>query len=180
MTRHKQQATVVKYLLLLPLLALAQPALAARTQLGVFGSWAALRDTRPTLTCFVIAEVPNTLTGKRRGPNYVTVAIAPRRGIDAQVHWAAGFPIDSTYPVSLTAGTRHFALLPRGDSAWAADPATDAQIVNSLRRLRSMTLKARSRRGSSVTEQLSLEGFSAAFDTAQSACSLSSKPSTQP
>lgn len=152
-------------------LVLAQPALAARAQLGVFGAWAALRDTRPTLTCFVIAEVPNSLPGKRRGPNYLSVAIAPRRAIDAQIHWAAGFPMDGDHPVSLTAGGHRFTLLPRGESAWAPDGATDAQIVNSLRRLRSVTLSARSVRGTQVSEQLPLEGFSAAFDTAQSACS---------
>ncbi|QCI79448.1 hypothetical protein E6W36_07530 [Hankyongella ginsenosidimutans] len=97
---------------------LAQPAQAARTQLGVFGAWAALRDTRPTLTCYVIAEIPNSLSGKRRGPNYLSVAIAPRRGIEAQIHWAAGFPIADEHPVSLTAGDRRFTLLPRGESAW--------------------------------------------------------------
>jgi len=157
-------------LLFLLLLALAQPAQAARSQLGVFGAWAALRDTRPTLTCYVIAEIPNSLAGKRRGANYLSVAIAPRRGIEAQIHWATGFPIADEHPVSLTAGDRRFALLPRGESAWAPDAATDAQIVNSLRRLRSVTLAARSLRGTQVAEQLPLEGFSAAFDTAQSAC----------
>lgn len=157
-------------LLFLLLLALAQPAQAARTQLGVFGGWAALRDTRPTLTCFVIAEVPNSLSGKRRGPSYLSVAIAPRRGIEAQIHWAAGFPIDGGHSATLQAGARQFGLVSRGESAWAPDGATDAQIVNSLRRLHRITLMARSVRGTQVEEQLPLEGFSAAFDTAQSAC----------
>lgn len=148
------------------LLVIASPA-AARDSLGVFEGWGAFRDARPA-RCFAIAEPAGSGRGDWRP--FASVANWPARGTRGQLHIRLSRARAARTPVTLTLGSRRFALIAGGADAWAPDQRGDAAIVAAMRSAERMSVTARDERGRVFTDSYRLRGAATAIDAAALGC----------
>ena len=153
--------------LLLALVLLASPVLAARTSLGTFEGWGAFRDDSPA-RCFAIAQPVRGGGGKWRP--FASVATWPQARVRGQVHIRLGREKLASAPVSLTIGDRRFAMVAGGADVWAPDPRIDAAIVAAMRSAPSMSIATRAATGAGFAETYALKGAATAMDAAALGC----------
>ncbi len=146
---------------------------AGRISLGVFDGWGAFRDdgdaaqapaTPPR--CFAIAEASS---GNQRGA-YATIGFWPGARLRSQLFVRLGTAAQTGRPVVLAVGERRFALVARGDGAWAAHARMDAAIVAAMRGARSMGISATGRNGARIIAGWRLAGAATAIDAAALGC----------
>lgn len=156
-----------RLLSLVALFALAAPAL-ARDSLGMFGNWAAFRDSAVP-RCYAVAMAdPSTL--KRDYQPYADVAIWPRQQVRGQVHFRLSRKLAANAPIALSIGGQKLALVGGGGDAWAADKRMDAAIVAAMRSATEMTVSARGADGRGFSNTWKLQGAATAIDAAQIGC----------
>lgn len=145
----------------------AAPA-SARDNLGVFGNWAAFRDSAVP-RCYAIAmAAPSTL--QRQYQPYASIGTWPKRGVRGQVHLRLSRQIAGGTPIVLIISGQRFQLSGGGGDAWAADKRMDAAIVAAMRSAGSMTVSARGADGRGFTNTWDLEGAATAMDAAAVGC----------
>jgi hypothetical protein len=132
----------------------------ARTALGVFEGWAAVRDDRPR-RCYAIAE-PRGGSGA-----YATVAV---RGGLSTVHFRLRRARLPQSPVLLAIDGRKYRLLGGRIDAWAADARADAAIVQAMRGDGWMWITAQAPNGRFFTDGYALSGAASAIDAARLGC----------
>jgi len=149
-------------------LALAPAPAAARTALGVFGSWAAFRDATPR-QCYAIAA---PVQRHRRAPQqpFVAVADRPARDTRSQLHVRLRDARGPDAPITLSIGDRHFRLIGTGADAWAADARADRAIVAAMRGGPSLSIETVDSRGRPMVDVYRLEGAATAIDAAALDC----------
>jgi hypothetical protein len=143
------------------------PAL-ARESLGVFGSWAAFRDTAPP-HCFAIAA-PVQRHPRARWAPFVAVADWPARGARGQIHVRLRATSKPGAPISLSIGEAHFRLTGSGPDAWAADAGADRAIVAAMRGGSSLSIETTDSRGKPLVDVYRLGGAATAIDAAALGC----------
>lgn len=149
----------------------------ARTIIGTFGDWAAIRQDGPEPMCYIIAEperTRSTVSNMRRGAASLSVGLWPNRGSGEQLQATFGFDVNGQRDVTLAVGSRTFKLVPEGEVAWASDSSSDKAIVSALRRNSTVEATSVSQRGTKVTDRYSLQGFTAALDAMRSSCVVKS------
>ena len=152
--------------LFVPVIA-AVPAL-ARDNLGMFGTWAAFRDSSVP-RCYAIAKAePSTL--KRDYQPYADVAFWPRQQVRGQVHFRLSRKLAANAPITLSIGGQRLILAGGGGDAWAADKRMDAAIVAAMRSSSEMTVSARGADGRGFSNTWKLPGAATAIDAAQIGC----------
>jgi hypothetical protein len=151
--------------------ALTVPAL-ARDSLGMFGSWAAFRDSANGANaprCYAIAmAAPSSL--QRDYQPYADVASWPRQNLRGQVHFRLSRRVQPGAGILLTIGGQHFSLTGGGGDAWAADRRMDAGIVAAMRSAGEMTVSARGADGRGFSNTWQLDGAATAMDAATVGC----------
>lgn len=105
-----------------------------------------------------------------RGDVYLMVATRPAQGVDNEVSWVAGYPVQENASVRLDIGSESFALFARGENAWPENPAADARVVEAMKAGAEAVATGVSTRGTTTVDTFSLLGFTAAFDEAQRLC----------
>lgn len=141
----------------------ATPAL-ARDSLGVFGQWGAFRD-QEVPRCYAIAAGEGAAAGA-----YVTVSHWPQRQVRGQVHVRLSRSMADNARISLQVGGQRFTLSGAGRDAWAANAATDGQILAAMRDAGTMQVTTRDRQGRAFSNSFSLAGAATAIDAATIAC----------
>lgn len=157
----------MRRLLLPALILIAAPAL-ARDSLGMFGSWAAFRDSAAP-RCYAIAMAdPSSL--KRDYQPYADVAFWPRQQVRGQVHFRVSRKLAANAPITLSIGGQKLALVGGGGDAWSADKRMDSAIVAAMRSASEMTVSARGADGRGFSNTWKLQGAATAIDAAQIGC----------
>jgi len=161
----------MRRLALIPLL-IATPA-PARDALGVFGTWAAFRDSAIP-RCYAIA-MPLPGTTRRDTQPYAAIGTWPRRPVRApplraQVHFHLSHRLAPASLITLSLAGQHHRLIGAGLDAWAPDPRMDAAITAAMRSAETMTLSARDTTGHPFTDTYPLPGAATAMDAAALAC----------
>ena len=151
----------------LAVLFVASPALAARTSLGTFDGWGAFRDDSPP-HCFAIAQPMRGGGGKWKP--FASVATWPQARVRGQVHIRLGREKLASAPVTLTIGDRRFQMVAGGADDWAPDPRIDAAIVAAMRSAPSMSVSTRAATGAGFAETYVLKGAATAMDAAALGC----------
>jgi len=146
---------------------LAAPAL-ARDSLGVFDEWAAFRDPANP-RCYAIAA-PDQSAGRSRFDAYASVGYWPRQGVRGQPHFRLSRAAAKGADVTLTIGTREFALTGGGADAWGRDKRMDAAIIAAIRRGETMRVSTRDGAGNRIRDSYSLKGAATALDAAALGC----------
>jgi hypothetical protein len=158
---------MLKGTLFLAAILLATPTL-ARDALGLFGSWAAFRDSK-TLRCFAIAKaLPSTK--QRDYQPYADVAWWPKQAVRGQVHFRLSRKLQPGAPIVLSIGGQRLNLTGGGGDAWAADKRMDAAVIAAMRSASEMTVNARGADGNGFSNTWRLDGVATAMDAAAAGC----------
>ncbi len=149
--------------------AASTPGADGRSTIGVFRDWAAFRDgpTDAPSRCFAIAEPPRGTAAAGRGA-FASVANWPARRIRAQL--AIHLSHAPRGPATLSIGDASFALVVRGQQAWARDRHADAAIIATMRSGSSMSISGVTATGMPFADGYRLHGAASAIDGAALAC----------
>ena len=148
-------------------LAVASPAM-GRDSLGLYGTWGAFRDPA-TPRCYAISMAEPNAQGRDYQP-FATIGTWPKRAARNQIHFRLSRPMASRSPITLSIGTRRFALTGGGGDAWAADAKDNAAIIAMMRSATRMQVRARDSRGRPFTNAWQLAGAASAMDSASIGC----------
>ena len=146
----------------------ASAAAPARDSLGIYSDWGAFRDLEVP-RCYAIAKARPSSRQRDTQP-YASIGTWPRQNLRNQVHLRLSRAARRDTAVTLTIGTRKFALRARGTNAWARNRTMDAAIVAAIRSASGMTARYRDGKGRAVAERYSLSGAATAMDAATIGC----------
>lgn len=144
---------------LLLLLLSIPTATVARENLGVYGRWAAFRDTRPP-RCYAISEPLRTAPKGAPWRPFASVAHWPGKA-RGQVHIRLREARPAGARLTLRIGRARFPLVAGGADAWAPDPRTDSAIVAAMRSAERMSVER---------DTYQLRGAATAIDAALLGC----------
>jgi hypothetical protein len=150
-------------------LAVALLAADARTAIGVWQRWAALRDESPA-RCFAVSQPVTASGGTDRGGAFARVAITREIARRHRLFFRLSRQRGPGAPITLAVGERRFALVGDALTARAADAATDRAIVGAMRGGRGMSVASLDSDGRSFADSYALEGAATAIDAAALGC----------
>lgn len=140
----------------------------ARDSLGLFGSWAAFRDSKSP-RCYAIAKaLPSTK--QRDYQPYASVGWWPRQAVRGQVHFRLSRKLKPGAAIVLAIGGQRLTLTGGGGDAWAADKRMDAAVIAAMRSASEMTVNARGADGTGFSNTWKLDGAATAMDAAAIGC----------
>lgn len=182
MTRNTRN-TIALSLALLALTggaALPAGAQAAAERVATHNDWSVFVAGSPK-ECYIVAPPKSskaTRDGKAvevdRGDIRLFVTFRPAENVSGEVSFSGGYPFRDGAPVKLGIGSTNFTLNPgAGDAngwAWPASPEVDKQIVAAFRKGSTATVTGVSGRGTTTVDTISLSGFTAALEDAQTRC----------
>ena len=152
-------------------------AASARTEaptLESFKNWSVhAPKNSPIKTCFSATGPVDTKTSqeiKSRGRAFLIVANFPDQGVKEQVAVTVGYPINTNSPITLKIDDRTFSMYADGEEAWLNAPEDDGKAVAAMRAGAKAWVTATSRRGTRITDEYSLIGFTNATKRAGEVC----------
>ena len=154
-------------------LGLAGPTLAQGTErLGDFGDWSAFRFQESGETACYMASEPKKAEGNytNRGDIFAVVTHRPAENTRNEVSILAGYTYEKGSSVEVQIGSKKVTLFTDQDSAWAADAATDSDLVKAMIKGSKMVVRGTSSRGTLTTDSYSLSGFTKAHKAIDKAC----------
>ena len=105
------------------------------------------------------------------GDSLLFVFYRPGQGVTGQVSYTGGYPFGGGSTVTMQIGDDEFELFTEGEWAWPATPEDDARIVAAMKRGVNAVMTGMSGRGTTVRHTVSLLGFTAGVEEAESRCS---------
>lgn len=150
----------------------AQQAASAAKLIGKFGDWQAFEaGTGGSRVCFVLSRptqrLPETL---KRDPASLFITHRPGQGVKNEISMTVGFPMKEAQDATVTIGTAKFAMYTKNENAWVRNVTDEPGLLAAMRKGKSMTFVAVSRRGNKTTDNYSLSGLSDALDTIGKSC----------
>ena len=145
-------------------LTLGAPAAAAPETIGIFSTWAALRDGGG---CRAVAEPDGPA---RSGRPFAAISFVPSRGVRGQIAFRLARAKRPGSAILLRIDERTFQLIGGGADAWAPDVRADAAIVAAMRTGVAMSVETRSDTGGTMRDLYRLRGAATAIDAAAIAC----------
>ncbi len=140
--------------------------------IGEFDDWMAYSFKEKSGKVCYIASTPKKDEGKyaSRGDIFAIVTHRPGMASFDVLHIIAGYEYKSPSPVQVRIGEQSFELYTKGDSAWAQNSATDAKIVNAMKKGVRMIVHGTSSRGTKTSDTYSLKGFANAYGLINTVC----------
>lgn len=153
---------------------------AAANRVAAHSDWSVFVAGEPK-ECYIVSPPKSskaTRDGKAvevdRGDIRLFVTFRPAENVASEVSFSGGYPFRDGTPVRMQVGSETFTLNPgAGDAngwAWPASPAVDKDIVAALRRGSTATITGVSARGTTTVDTISLVGFTAAVEDANTRC----------
>ena len=142
---------------------------ADRSAIATFRDWGAFREgpAGAATRCYAIAEPPRGTQAAGHGA-FASIADWPMRRIRAQL--AIRLSHAPRGSATLSIGDASFALVVRGQQAWAHDRHADAVIVATMRSGSSMSVSGVTAGGIPFADAYRLRGAASAIDAAALAC----------
>jgi Invasion associated locus B (IalB) protein len=141
--------------------------------LGTFDDWESFTyQAGGAPVCYIYSVPKKSDTAKRvkRDPIYFLVTNFAGRKIKGQVSTIIGYPFKESSTVTVMVDENAFELYSNGDTAWAADVATEAAIVKGMKTGSTLMVIGTSSKGTETTDTYSLVGVGKAMDKIDSAC----------
>ena len=160
--------------LLLCILAGADSPALAEISLGKHADWEAFKERENgKLVCYMGA-VPTKSQGKytKRGRTFLLITHRPAEKSKNVISLQAGYTFEKTSEVELAIGETSFKLFTDEQWAFAADTATDSELVKSMIGGAALIVRGLSSRGTQTTDTYSLKGFTAAYKAIGKACKI--------
>lgn len=137
-------------------------------KLNTFGAWGVYsynNDGRNT--CYVLS-MPTAMAPDHvdHGDNFLLVASQPRPATGYVPQAIMGYDLEAGSTLTATIGGKTFTLAPQGRAAWTRREGRDAELVAAMKAGATLTLTARSRRGTETSYTFSLKGMTAALRSA--------------
>lgn len=154
-------------------LVLAGPALAQTpSSLGKYNDWTAWSYSGQNGKVCYIYSKPSELLPKdlNHGDVSFFIRTSPEEGISHEANFVAGYSFQDNSTVTVEIDGRKFQMFTQGDSAWLVNAAEEAELLESMRSGRQMTVTGKSRRGNDTTYRYSLSGVTAASDKITKEC----------
>ena len=173
MATHLTIYQVFIVLLVCVLAGLGAPA-SAGTSLSKHGDWEAFTGRESgKLVCYMGA-VPTKSRGKytKRGRTFLLITHRPAEQSKNVISLQAGYTFKKTSEVELAIGETSFKLFTDEQWAFAADTATDNELVKSMIGGAALIVRGLSSRGTETTDTYSLKGFTAALKAIGKACKI--------
>lgn len=168
----------MKTFLFIALLFLALPALAAKPQpevIGSFGQWTAYKhtETKGKPVCYIAAP-PVKTEGKykKRGAVFILVTHRPAENAFNVVSFVAGYSYDTKKPVMMVIDTMQYPLMPAKDMAWTPNAKTDAILTEAIKMGNKMTVTGISNKGTITKDMFNLAGSTKAMKAIDKACGV--------
>lgn len=139
--------------------------------------WSVFRATTEPKECWIVT-IPEswevTENGKKttanRGEITLSVSVRPGSNTVGEISYKSGYPIKEGGGAELRVGATAFQLFEEGEWAWPANPDEDQKVLAALQRGASAVVTATSQKGKTTTDNFSLLGFSAAWESAVKLC----------
>lgn len=138
--------------------------------------WSVFVEENPKKECWAVSaptKVVNTRDGKvvnaKRSQILLFVTYRPGQQV-GEVSFTGGYAFKADTPATVQIGSSSYNLFTKGENAWAANPAEDAKIIESLKRGASAVISAQSGRPTFTKDTFSLLGFTAALAEAEKQC----------
>ncbi len=173
MATHLTINQVFIVLLVCVLAGLGAPA-SAGTSLSKHGDWEAFTGRESgKLVCYMGA-VPTKSRGKytKRGRTFLLITHRPAEKSKNVISLQAGYTFEKTSEVELAIGETSFKLFTDEQWAFAANTATDNELVKSMIGGAALIVRGLSSRGTQTTDTYSLKGFTAALKAIGKACKI--------
>ena len=150
----------------------ATPAFAQEVKLlQKYNDWAAYISQGSPKVCFAVSQPRKSLPRNvRRGPIYFYVSDYPGDKIAGEISVKMGYPFPPGAKVTLTIGKDKFELFTKDEGAFVEKPEDEAKILAALKAGSAMSIKGRSARGTSTTDEYSLSGTSGALERIAKEC----------
>ena len=136
------------------------------TRMNQFNAWGAYSyDSSNGKVCYVLS-VPTGAEPANvdHGDNFFLISQRPGQNVSYEPQAMMGYPLQTDSKVAVTIDGRAFTLFSRGNSAWVENAAEEPALVSAMRAGSSMTIEAKSGRGTSTSYSYSLSGVTAALD----------------
>jgi len=173
MATHLTINQIFIVLLVCVLAGLGAPA-SAGTSLSKHGDWEAFTGRESgKLVCYMGA-VPTKSRGKytKRGRTFLLITHRPAEKSKNVISLQAGYTFKKTSEVELAIGETSFKLFTDEEWAFAADTATDNELVKSMIGGAALIVSGLSSRSTQTTDTYSLKGFTAALKAIGKACKI--------
>lgn len=159
-------------LILVVILAMVSPALAAPKSLGKFGDWAAFVDGSDKRKVCYIFSAPKKAEGKykSRDPIFLLVSHRPADRVTNEISVDTGYDYKTNSEATASIAGRSFKMFTKGKNAWNSDAQADRAMVEAMKGGSEMVVKGVSQRGTLTTDTYSLMGFTAALAAISKAC----------
>jgi hypothetical protein len=153
----------------------ASPAPASGPQtflVGAFNDWRALTTGKDKQKmCYALSEPKERLPkALKRDPGYLFISTRAADGAKNEVAFKLGFTAKTGQDGTLSVGTATFALVAAGDSAFLKNPAQEAQLIEQMKRVQTISIKVASARGNETTDRYSMNGFAKAIEAVAKEC----------
>jgi invasion protein IalB len=150
----------------------ATDAAAAATPIGTFTDWQAFEaGDGQKKVCFVISRpkerLPDTL---KRDPASFFITHRPGQGVKNEISMTVGFPMKEAQDATIKVGTASFNMFTKDRNAWVRNVTDEPALLDAMRKGRTLTFVAVSRRGNTSTDNYSLAGLSDALDAITQSC----------
>jgi len=140
--------------------------------IGNYSKWSAYTYNEDGGKVCYMAAQPDKAEGAytSRGDIFALVTNRPSDGTRNVFSYVAGYEYGQGAEATLIIGAKRFTLFTQGETAWAADAATDNAIAQAIRQGASLVVKGTSARGTATTDTFSLRGSGAAHDAMTEEC----------
>ncbi|CAA9326606.1 MAG: hypothetical protein AVDCRST_MAG90-1265, partial [uncultured Microvirga sp.] len=142
------------------------------TLLATFDDWGAYAtQAGRSRVCYALSQ-PTERTPKTvpRDPAYLFVSFRPSENIRNEIALVMGFATKDGGEAQAMIGNATYGLVTKGANAWVKNPAEEGQVITTMSRASSVTVKATSGRGNATSDRYSLKGFGKALEKARDEC----------
>lgn len=150
----------------------AQQGTAGSVLAGTFSDWSVYTSQQGNAkVCYAVTQPKTRLpAGLNRDPAYLFVSSRPGEKVRSEISLVMGFPTRPGQDAQAVIDGTTFALVTSGANAWVKDAGQEAAVLGAFRAGSKLTIRSTSARGSSLTDEYSLSGVSAALQRLAREC----------
>ena len=143
-------------------------------RIGKFTGWDAYEHTdKGAKLCYLHAQPEKKEPASaKRGEIYILVTHKPKEKIRNEVSIYFGYGLKNGSPAQAVIGPTTVEMFTHEEAAWAADAGVDQQLVDALRKGKTLVVKGESQRGTKTTDTYDLGGFGSALQAIDKACGM--------
>lgn len=149
----------------------AQAQQAQQTQIGQFGDWTAYESgSAESRFCYLVSSPQSASLKDRRSDIFFLIWHRPNAREFDVVQVDVGYSYKPDTEAEIVIGDQTWSLFTRDGNAWTYEGKDDAEVVQAMRKGRSMIVKGRSSRDNDTTDSYSLSGVTAGHNAINKAC----------